>query len=352
MDAVSCTHRLHEELREEGLTLVSELKAGSDYAFIARNASAIIVVFRGTCTFGNVLTDLNYLDSGGKAAERLAEVTGIDLPAGVHLHRGFTESYLNLREELVATLRQSSAAKDCAGHGCHAWHADGGTRHAVVDGGVHESHADALRSVLDVDVNMHDDGARASPPELILTGHSMAGSIAMLAALDLNAITVTDAQCRLHEGCAPRHAWQTPQAYTFAAPRLGNGAFADFFTRTLPRKHWAFQSEFDPVPHIPFAKWGFRHPEGIIKLGEPITEPTSEVAGGGTADGVWQRGGRAMGGALHRARDSGDTVHQLRPRNGDLTSWSTCHDLSAYIGHLLAIAGSTPAAGQPSYCSS
>jgi len=172
MDAVSCTHRLHEELREEGLTLVSELKAGSDYAFIARNASAIIVVFRGTCTFGNVLTDLNYLDSGGKAAERLAEVTGIDLPAGVHLHRGFTESYLNLREELVATLRQSSAAKDCAGHGCHAWHADGGTRHAVVDGGVHESHADALRSVLDVDVNMHDDGARASPPELILTGPS------------------------------------------------------------------------------------------------------------------------------------------------------------------------------------
>jgi len=33
----------------KGLTLVSELKAGSDYAFIARNASAIIVVFRGTC---------------------------------------------------------------------------------------------------------------------------------------------------------------------------------------------------------------------------------------------------------------------------------------------------------------
>ena len=143
----------------------------------------------------------------------------------------------------------------------------------------------------------------------------MGGAVGLLASLEL----AQHARSR-HNGRLRAH-----KTYTFAAPRLGNAAFARFFRSSFPRSadHWAMQFVSDAVPHLPFAAWGFEHPEGVLRLGETTT--------GGAACGEV---GRARPEALQRARDRGDSVDMLRPRAGKIMDWVSSHDIQCYLWEL------------------
>lgn len=69
---------------------------------------------------------------------------------------------------------------------------------------------------------------------LFITGHSLGGSLATLAALDI----------------ARNTPFTAPIVYTFGAPRVGDPNFAKVYNYSVPT-HWRFQNEFDIVPHLP-----------------------------------------------------------------------------------------------------
>lgn len=267
-DAWEATERLETELAATGLELVREIRGDTDeHVYVARNASRAVVVFRGSCTLQNVLTDLDMVrpqmpgTTASTAAERLAEVTGMPT-AGMTLHRGFVEAYLAIREELLETLEGLDA----------------------------------------------EQPSGKPPLHLHITGHSMGGAMAVLAALEV----------AHRQQMSELASYARPQTYTFAAPRVGDASFADLFTQTFPMPvdHWGLQAPSDAVPHLPFSAWGFRHPDGVAKLGE---RPN------------------CSGSAIRRSNDEGDSVHLLRPKDGDVMNWAFCHDLSEYIAHLRAL---------------
>ncbi len=69
---------------------------------------------------------------------------------------------------------------------------------------------------------------------LFITGHSLGGALATLAALDI----------------AINTPWKSPVVYTFAAPRVGDPSFVKAYNYAVPT-HFRFQNEFDMVPHLP-----------------------------------------------------------------------------------------------------
>lgn len=69
---------------------------------------------------------------------------------------------------------------------------------------------------------------------LYITGHSLGGALATLAALDI----------------ATYMPFQGPIVYTFGAPRVGDPAFVKAYNYTVPL-HWRFQNKYDIVPHLP-----------------------------------------------------------------------------------------------------
>ena len=75
--------------------------------------------------------------------------------------------------------------------------------------------------------------------ELLITGHSLGGAIAVLCAYDI-ACTMSSRFGKLI---------RTPAVYTFGAPRVGNGAFANAYDRRVPRT-FRVVNEKDPVSHL------------------------------------------------------------------------------------------------------
>ena len=281
-DGWEARERLEEELEATGLSLTREIHGAKDeYVYVARDDSRVVVVFRGSCTLNNVLTDIDMVRGGAdSAAQLLAEATGLPT-SGMILHRGFVEAYLNVREELLDTLGELSLA-----------------------------------------------GPRDAALELHVTGHSMGGAMATLAALE---IAHRQRMQQQHRGVVARAglaAFARPETYTFAAPRVGDAFFADFFTRTFPAPHeyWALQAPSDAVPHLPFSAWGFRHPTGVAKLG---VEPSDR--------------NHCTAAPIRRSADEGDSVELLRPKDGDVKNWAFCHDLAEYVHHLQQLAGGAPA---------
>lgn len=69
---------------------------------------------------------------------------------------------------------------------------------------------------------------------LFITGHSLGGALATLAALDI----------------AVNKQFPNPIVYTFGAPRVGDPAFVRTYNDTIGT-HYRFQNEYDIVPHLP-----------------------------------------------------------------------------------------------------
>lgn len=104
-------------------------------------------------------------------------------------------------------------------------------------------HAGFLKSWLAVAEQLVEIVAKHNPEGLTITGHSRGGAIAVLAALEL-------------KQTAPR-----VRVVTFGAPRPGNKEFHRSFQKAVPdvRRFWLFS---DPVPFVPFLKWGYRQVHG------------------------------------------------------------------------------------------
>lgn len=197
------------------------------------------------------------------------------LPAGMRLHRGFANAYLSVRAELMALLQA-------------------------------EAHRapDAVRPVLAI-------------------GHSMGGAMAMLAALELESIRQTGAAAQeAQAGGAADDEDDASSAIplclghvsslVFGCPRVGDATFAEHFNHHFPGAddYCALQASNDAIPHLPFMSWGFRHPAGSVRLA-PSAPATPR-----------------------RANDPGDSVEFLRPREGEIRNWVTCHDLNEYVALL------------------
>jgi predicted lipase len=77
--------------------------------------------------------------------------------------------------------------------------------------------------------------------DIILTGHSLGGALAVMAAADLQSIF-----------------GKVKQLYTFGQPRVGNAAFANYMTNFIPNTFRVIDYG-DQVPHVPQSILGFKH---------------------------------------------------------------------------------------------
>jgi len=81
--------------------------------------------------------------------------------------------------------------------------------------------------------------------KIAVTGHSLGGALAMVAAMDFHLYANTTADL----------------FYTYGQPRVGNSAFTDLFKRTFnDSTMYRLTHGLDPVPHLPPRFAGFYHP--------------------------------------------------------------------------------------------
>lgn len=88
---------------------------------------------------------------------------------------------------------------------------------------------------------------------LILTGHSLGGAIATIAALDVQ-YNIT------------QHTGQAIDLYTFGAPRVGNSALVESFQRRVPSSY-RFVYGWDVVTRVPRFWQGYDHVPELQRLG-------------------------------------------------------------------------------------
>eukprot|EP00439_Symbiodinium_sp_Y106_P029237 s1448_g3.t1 len=165
----------------------------------------IVVAFRGTCDFGDVLTDIAAIP---REIGDLGKV-----------HEGFSRAYDSdaslVREALHAVL-----ARGCLGDG-EGW-------------------------------------------KVIFTGHSLGGALATLASLDVSR-TIRGLPADFGSAGEVGKILPTPLrgaeiiACTFGAPRVGSARVAAAYDEFVPRA-WRIFSTSDVVPNVPpTSLWGFRH---------------------------------------------------------------------------------------------
>ncbi|NER80617.1 MAG: lipase family protein [Leptolyngbya sp. SIO1D8] len=92
---------------------------------------------------------------------------------------------------------------------------------------------------------------------ITITGHSLGGAVATIAALDLQ-YNIT------------QHTGQSIQLYTFGAPRVGNSALINSFRQRVP-KSYRFVYGWDIVTRIPRAWQGYDHVPEEQRLGNRWT---------------------------------------------------------------------------------
>jgi len=95
-----------------------------------------------------------------------------------------------------------------------------------------------VRSVLKEKLKAHN----AENKTLWLTGHSLGGGVAVLAAYDLK-----------QEG------YKVNGVYTIGQPRVGNASFSNSFDKLFKNKCFRFMDKDDKVPAIPLKELGYSH---------------------------------------------------------------------------------------------
>lgn len=149
------------------------------------NGTARVLAFRGTASVPDWITD--------------AQFRRTEIGAGQEVHHGFLDAILSLNEDLKALAK-----------------------------------AEKQRPM-----------GEYMPP-LFITGHSLGGAMALLAAELL-----AEAGCYIQA------------VYTFGGPRVGNGAWAKsydaFLDRRLRDRTWRVVNEEDIVPRLPGSLIGYRH---------------------------------------------------------------------------------------------
>jgi len=113
--------------------------------------------------------------------------------------------------------------------------------------GVHEGFYEAYMSIRADFVKYVHLAEQAYPnSEIVITGHSLGGALAYLAAVDLS----------LNEGI------NVTTSYTFGQPRVGNTIFKDTWEQIFYDTATSFRVThgLDPVPHLPPRLASFVHP--------------------------------------------------------------------------------------------
>lgn len=168
------------------------------HVLITDHSDHLILAFRGSKNIRDWLTDAQFWQSPFQQP---------GVPAGIKVHDGFRDSINDIWHELARRLEQLSS-KPC-----------------------------------------------------VITGHSLGGAQARLAALLL-----------LNAGV------QIQALYTFGEPRGGNAAYAAWSDSLIGDRSWRFVHESDIVPRVPFI--GYRHAgqlaflptQGGLRINPPFIE--------------------------------------------------------------------------------
>jgi triacylglycerol lipase len=126
---------------------------------------------------------------------------------------------------------------------------------------VHQGFVEALAGVWPAVI----DALRAGDPSrpLVITGHSLGGGLAVLAAYALSRQE------------AP---FNVRGVYTYGQPRAGDGAFAESYDRLLRLRHWRVVNNRDVVPRLAPRSMGYAHTGRVLYLdanGRPSIDPTT-----------------------------------------------------------------------------
>lgn len=176
-------------------------------------AATLLVTFRGTCNLRNAKTDLQVArvvpgvtagippDFGPGSKPRCLNKTG---GGGVRIHSGFYEAYMELRKELLATVDEFAQQIK------------------------RETKRDKIR--------------------LLVTGHSLGGALAVLAATDFSL---------LDRSSRPRPYSGWVGCASFGAPKAGNARFAGLVEASLDDAIRVVQ-DGDAVCATPPDWWAYR----------------------------------------------------------------------------------------------
>src|SRR5262245_56380703 len=117
----------------------------------------------------------------------------------------------------------------------------------------HEGFMKAVGSIWDPVLEAVQAERKKSDRPVWITGHSLGGALALLAAW------------RFKRKVVPIH-----QIYTFGAPMVGNAETASAIDRELPERLFRYVNDQDPVPRLPTLSLlanSYRHPQKEILLG-------------------------------------------------------------------------------------
>ncbi len=163
---------------------------------IAMQSNRIIVAFHGTQDTDDICTD---------AQAFLKDISVLGMPVACKAHSGFIDRYLHDRPDMQHKL------------------------YNMIDASNMENH----------------------PLEILVTGHSLGGALATLAAYDIQKNILPTATLKL---------------VTFNSPRVFNMTAAQEFETLLGKNSLRLWRHYDPVSAVPMGRLGYKHVGKSLKL--------------------------------------------------------------------------------------
>lgn len=99
--------------------------------------------------------------------------------------------------------------------------------------------------------------SKIQPTNVYLTGHSLGGALATLAAFEI----------KYYQRQIPYNV----VVYTFGSPRVGDIGFASMYNK-LVSKSYRVHNLGDPIPHFPTTYQGYQHVSELVLLSSPQTQ--------------------------------------------------------------------------------
>jgi triacylglycerol lipase len=164
----------------------------------------------------------------------------------------------------------------------------------------HRGFLEALAGIWEPLLAAVDGTMKAKERPLWITGHSLGGALALLAAW------------RLQRAFLPVH-----QVYTFGAPMIGNAAAAGAFQDEFADKIYRYVDEEDFVPLLPafsLVANAYDHCLNEVALGAAIRAVAATEAAGGSALGYFKAMGSKVVGGLLDASLVDDIWNQAQKR--------------------------------------
>lgn len=112
-------------------------------------------------------------------------------------------------------------------------------------------HLGFVTAYMSIQDRIHEAVEQFKPKRLTITGHSLGGALATLAAIDFALTEVGRFDIEL---------------YTFGAPRVGNKQFQELYNKHIP-KAFRFVNGLDIVPSVPRTWQGYHHIGNEIRIG-------------------------------------------------------------------------------------